>query len=222
MHRIDTAGSVAGQFTDGNPATGQQATVVDAAWLNAVQEAIARVIEFAGIALDKGDEDQLKDAVIALIAGVVGTGAGEVPTTRQVNGGGLVTGGGALAANLTLSVLAATAAEAAAQIRNDVAVTPASLAGLITVTGAAGTMIRKVGTSIEMTFSASVAANGTTVVTLPDTFPTECVYAECNGDFPTANAQDNPPWVSGRGTGSLSIYSPRDEALTVQIYALGR
>lgn len=57
---------------------------------------------------------------------------GAVPTTRTVTGGGLVTGGGALSANRTLSVTAATVAEANDATRTDVAITPASLADILT------------------------------------------------------------------------------------------
>lgn len=65
MHRIDAAGYAAGNlFTDGNPSTGTPATVVDAAWLNDIQENLAQLIEAAGIALSKGDYTQLLKAVV--------------------------------------------------------------------------------------------------------------------------------------------------------------
>jgi hypothetical protein len=64
MHRIDAAGFAAGNlFTDGNPSTGTPATVVDAAWLNDVQENIVGLIAAAGIALSKGDYTQLLTAL---------------------------------------------------------------------------------------------------------------------------------------------------------------
>lgn len=67
MHRIDAAGFAAGNlFTDGNPATGTPATVVDAAFLNDVQENLVAVILAAGIALVKGDYNQLLNAIKAL------------------------------------------------------------------------------------------------------------------------------------------------------------
>lgn len=70
MHRIDTDGATGGGlFQDGNPAIGQRATQVDAAWLNGVQETIAHTIETAGIVLAKGDASQLTDAIVAMIAG---------------------------------------------------------------------------------------------------------------------------------------------------------
>lgn len=135
MHRIDTSGNVDNRFHPGNPATGQQATLIDQDWLNAVQEEIVNVILAANIDLEKGTNDQLAEAIVALIAGVVGDGSGAVPTTRQVLvAGGLLTGGGNLAADRTIGLAAASTSETAAQVRNDVVCTPASLAGLVGLT----------------------------------------------------------------------------------------
>lgn len=80
MFRIDNATNTAslptpavvgpnpdGFFIDGNPGLGIAATVVDADWANAVQEEICNVITSAGLTLDKTAQDQLYDAVIALI-----------------------------------------------------------------------------------------------------------------------------------------------------------
>lgn len=112
MHRVDTPGSVDGRFQDGNPAIGQQATQLLAAWFNDVQETLAHVIEAQGMTLEKGDETQLRDAIIALIAGVVGDGSGAVPTTRTVSGAGLLAGqGGALAADLVFTLAKSLAAD---------------------------------------------------------------------------------------------------------------
>ena len=221
MHRIDTNGSVSGRFNDGNPAVGQQATQLDAAFCNSVQETLAFIMEQAGIVLVKGDDTQLYDAVLALIAGVVGTGGGAVPTTRAVTGGGLVTGGGALAVDRVLTVTKATTAEVAARARDDVAVTPAGLVGLLATSGAAGVLILTIGTVIIQVFSATASSNATTVVTLPTTFPTECVAAFCNGGEFDYGVQDNGPWVSGRGLSSLSIFNAIG-TIPVQIIAIGR
>ena len=58
MHRIDTQGHKQNRFSDGNPTdtTGETGTVIDAAWLNAVQEEICGVIEAFGGKLSKGQE----------------------------------------------------------------------------------------------------------------------------------------------------------------------
>lgn len=65
MHRIDAAGFAAGNlFTDGNPSTGTPATVVDAAWLNDLQENVAQLVEAGGIILSKGDYTQLLKVIV--------------------------------------------------------------------------------------------------------------------------------------------------------------
>jgi len=69
MHRIDSAGNLAGQFTNGSAATGVPATVVDADWLNAMQEELAAVVEGAGIDLEKGNNGQLLAALTVLMGG---------------------------------------------------------------------------------------------------------------------------------------------------------
>lgn len=68
MHRIDSDGSIAGAWSNGNPGTGTLGTKVDEAWMNGLQENICGFIEAAGIALVKGDHTQLRDAVDAFIA----------------------------------------------------------------------------------------------------------------------------------------------------------
>jgi hypothetical protein len=69
MHRINTEGNVNGLFVDGDPVGGQEATVVDAAWLNAMQEEPVRVILAAGLALDPNNNAQLYAALQLMING---------------------------------------------------------------------------------------------------------------------------------------------------------
>jgi hypothetical protein len=78
MQRIDGPDAVAekpdikppasdpGYFQGGDPKTGKSATMVTAAWLNAIQNEIAHVIEEADIALDRDKDDQLLMAIKAL------------------------------------------------------------------------------------------------------------------------------------------------------------
>lgn len=64
MHRIDGPGATPdNRFTEGDPVTAVPATEVTADWLNAVQEEIVNVIQAAGIALDKQQNDQLLAAI---------------------------------------------------------------------------------------------------------------------------------------------------------------
>ena len=46
MFQINSDGSVGGQFTNGNPVLNQKATVLDAAWLNALQQELIYLIEY--------------------------------------------------------------------------------------------------------------------------------------------------------------------------------
>ena len=71
MHRIDEATAVNGLFTDGDPQLGTPGTVVDADWLNAVQEEIANVIEAAGEELVKADNTQLSTVIAGLISAAI-------------------------------------------------------------------------------------------------------------------------------------------------------
>lgn len=63
MHRIDTDGHVANLFNEGDPAVPRLPTQVDKHILNAFQEEIANAIVSAGIALVKGTNTQLRDAL---------------------------------------------------------------------------------------------------------------------------------------------------------------
>lgn len=69
MHRIDGPGATTQHlFTEGDPTQGVPATTVTGAWLNAVQEEIANVVEGAGLTLDKPDNTQLLAAIGEIIA----------------------------------------------------------------------------------------------------------------------------------------------------------
>lgn len=63
MHKIDTNTAVDGSFVDKNASLGVDGTVVDASWLNSVQDEICNVIEEAGKTLSKQDNGQMADAI---------------------------------------------------------------------------------------------------------------------------------------------------------------
>jgi hypothetical protein len=52
-----------GYFTDGNPATGQAATILPAEFMNAVMRELLNLLHAAGIAPDKAKFDQITQAV---------------------------------------------------------------------------------------------------------------------------------------------------------------
>lgn len=113
MHRIDGPGATSGNlFTEGDPTTGVPATTVTGAWLNAIQEEIANVIEAAGLTLAKPDNTQLAAAIAALIT--AGSSAPDLATT-----------------SLAGIVELATVAETAEGILAARAVTPVGLAGVL-------------------------------------------------------------------------------------------
>jgi hypothetical protein len=223
MFRIDQPGHVANKFVTGNPQAGQQATRMGAEWPNAVQEELCHVIEFAGLVLNKLDSTQLRQAIVALIAGVVGTGGGSVPTTRNVLGAGLVTGGGPLAADLTLTVPKASAAEVLAGANDTKAVTPLGLASAFarSLTSNGYCVIPFAGGFMLQWMSGTVTGNGTTILNLPTSFPTANFAAVCTGGNAVINAQDNSPFVSGRGVSNVSIFNAVDSSCSVDVIALG-
>lgn len=137
MKRTDAAGAtLTNMFTNGDPQGGVPATVVDDTWLNQVQEEICNVIELAGITLDDGQDDQLYDAILALIA----ANATTPDASETVKG----------------KVELATTAEAATGTDTVRAVTPAGLAayapyatGAEVKTGTSSTKIPRVNTLVQ-------------------------------------------------------------------------
>ena len=129
MHAIDGPGSQNGKFTEGNPAIGQDATMVTAAWLNDLQSNLLAVLTEGGIPATKGRAADLLDAIKAVSGGVQGGGGGNVPTTRKIAGAGLATvdGNGDLSADRTLTVKRSTAEEIIAGQADNSAITPLAL-----------------------------------------------------------------------------------------------
>jgi len=146
----------------------------------------------------------------------------KVPTARQITGDGLATGGGSLSENRSITVPKASAAEVLAGSSDSKAVTPASLSGLISVTGSGSTMVIKFGAAIIQIFSATANADGSTTVTLPESFPSTCVGAWFNGGRADTGQQDNGPYVSGRSASSVTLFSAIGNAVSGQVLAIGR
>lgn len=66
MHKIDTSTAENGAFVDKNVALNKPGTVVDAAWLNAVQNEICNLILAAGITLNRDNNHQMALAIESL------------------------------------------------------------------------------------------------------------------------------------------------------------
>lgn len=97
---------------------------------------------------------------------VLGPGdVGAPPVGRQVTGGGLITGGGDMSADRVLQVLIASAADALAGQRNDVAVTPASLASILSALAATAQAGRRINTAGLASGGGDLNADRTITVT---------------------------------------------------------
>jgi hypothetical protein len=221
MHKTDAPGHVGNLFSDGNPAVGQQATMVDAAWLNGVQESLRYLVEQANLPLIKGDYTKVYAAIVAIATGAAGAGGGSVPTARQILAAGLAAGGGDLTANRTITVPKASAAEVAAGVRDDVAVTPLALLG-----GQGARLLAGVGYAtlfglILQWGTATLSANSSANVTLPIAFPSQCVWADFAGGRQDFAAQDNNPFVSNWSATAITLFNSADTGVSGRFLALG-
>lgn len=209
MHAIDTAGSIQGQFSEGNPAIGQRATKVGAAWLNDLQANILAVLTEGQVAPTKGRAADLVDAIKAVAAGVGGAGQQQgVPTARTITGAGLVTGGGDLTQNRVLTVTRASAAEVLAGTADDRAITPlayaqATAGNVAGYSATTGPLIFKRGDLIGN------YGPGAVYVAFPVAFPTECW-----GVMPVAR---NDTGSSSADMGVQLIGRPTKDGFTVML-----
>lgn len=181
MHAIDTAGSIAGKFSEGNPAVGQRATRVGSDWLNDLQANILQLGIETGIAPTKGRAADLLDWIKAIAAGSAGGSGGGVPPTRLVNTSGVITGGGDLSQDRTFSVARASAAEILAGLEDGKVITPAGLFAAIggSVSGLSiqiGPLIIKAGATV-----AGYQGDAAVYTAFPTPFPHACW-----GAFPVA------------------------------------
>lgn len=67
MKRFDGINNDGGMFQDRNPAQAKLGSVLDASWLNMMQDEVINVIEGAGITLDGTKTTQLSDAITKII-----------------------------------------------------------------------------------------------------------------------------------------------------------
>lgn len=87
MHKIDHPSAALGnEFTEGDPSTGLESTIVTADWLNAVQNELATFVTAAGIILSKPDNGQVLQAFRALNATLTQAGTIELATDVEARG----------------------------------------------------------------------------------------------------------------------------------------
>ena len=82
----DAAGAE-GYFTPGDPGLGEAATVVEADFLNMVQDELRTIVEGAGLVPDKADDGQVFAAIQSLIADSATVGALTYKGTWDASGG---------------------------------------------------------------------------------------------------------------------------------------
>lgn len=94
VFRIDSPGSQGGLFVGGQPLAEEEGTIIAADWLNAVQEELVTFCEGEGIAPNKLDATQVRQAVLHAIARLAGV---ELVFTA---GAGLTAGQGLLSGDV--------------------------------------------------------------------------------------------------------------------------
>lgn len=158
-------------------------------------------------------------ALFAPITEALGTFA---LASQRISGGGLVSGGGDLSANRTLTVTEASAEDITAGTAADKVVTPRRL-GPITMRLAQNGFIRFFG--FQMCWGrATVGANTSNAVSFIEEFPTACFACVASGTNDTAaDSKDNWPTVNPATitkTGFIVI-SADDAAQTFSYIAVG-
>lgn len=90
MYRTDAADNVGNLFDDGDPGSGREGTVVDADWLNAVQEELCGVVEGMGLTLSAADRGQLLAAILRLQQRVnTWEALQKIAAALEITGGGI-------------------------------------------------------------------------------------------------------------------------------------
>ncbi|KTT00108.1 hypothetical protein NS376_15980 [Pseudomonas oryzihabitans] len=143
-----TTANAAGEFTEGNPGAGVEATLLKAAWLNSLQRELVAVVDGAGLALNPTDDGQLLKALKLIgVRGnqritssgnfIVPEGVYTVYLSGCAGGGGGGGGGGAINSS---STGAGGAGGSAGQsvIRQAVSVTPGQVIPVVIGAGGVG------------------------------------------------------------------------------------
>ncbi|HYD23844.1 MAG TPA: hypothetical protein VEB68_03540 [Croceibacterium sp.] len=139
-----------------------------------------RVITVAAASLAETNAGAIGDK--AVVPSGLATILGNIAAlfARTIAGGGLVTGGGTLAADRTLTVTKATGAEVLARLLDTAAVTPLGLASLISDSQSGGVQVLNVGGVIVQAGSGTLAGDTSTTVTFPVAYSSLCKFV-CAG-----------------------------------------
>jgi len=160
----------------------------------------------------------------AALATIITNIAAKVPLTRHVDTTGLLTGGGDLSADRTLSVVKATAAMVLAGTDDASAVTPAALGGLAHLHSSTGYQGLPGGLMLQWGHGTAVV-NGISSHTFPLAFSSICFTVVASGGVDGGNEQqDNGPDViqsSITNTG-FQCFSALDSAAPFGWIAVGK
>ncbi len=170
-----------------------------------------RTITVTAASAAEADAGQIATKALtpASIANVLLGLAAKALKTITISGGGLATGGGDLSANRTITVTAASAAEAAAGTRADVALTPAALAGIPKSFAASGYFKFAGGFILQWVRGGNDAAGTETTssLTYPIAFPNACLSAQVTTAITSSSitADVNYQLVGDAGIGSATV-----------------
>jgi hypothetical protein len=158
------------------------------------------------------------------IAGILALLAGRIPGARQILTAGLAQGGGDLTIDRIITVLAATAQDARDGTRSDVALTPASLAGLPRTLGPSGELMIP-GTPFRIKWGEASVYLGSQTVYFPEAYPVACwhVFLTFYGNPNNGDESDEPVWIQRPiAPGSFIISTAGDRyAVPMGWFAIG-
>lgn len=179
-------------------------------------EVTARIADVDAEAADRQAGDTTLGALITALTG------------RTITGGGLVTGGGSLAANRVLSVAIASFAQIIAGTANNVAITPGGFGPIVRSFGQNGYIALALADPANALClqwgRATCAANGVTAVTFPVAFAQAFAVVASGTSDNNTNRQDNYPSVKD-GTINpfgFQLFSANDITDVVNYFAIGR
>lgn len=83
---ITSTANANGEWTEGNPAAGLDATLIKSGWLNTIQRELIAIVLGAGITLNTNDDSQVLKAIKALAEKGTAASAKKLETPREING----------------------------------------------------------------------------------------------------------------------------------------
>jgi hypothetical protein len=185
---------------------------------------IATAVEADGGALSN------KAVVPSSLANILAASAARVSLVRRINTDGLALGGGTLATDLTVSVPAATMAQARAALAPNVALTPAALGGLARQLQPSGYFELPGGIVVQFVRHRAFIQNEPLLtVNYPMAFPNACLFAAAtlfanngnNGRDVSVHVAGNPGLASCQIKFQVAANAPIDSADGYDVLLIG-